>query len=63
MIELWIARDKDFRLFLYKRKPIKGNVVFLGGSCFQLNTDDFPEVTWENSPQKVKIELIKNENV
>lgn len=65
-MELWIARDKDNGLFLYNDKPEKGefcfipivNNLFIGS--IDIDNNLFPEVTFENSPQKVEINLVKN---
>ena len=64
-MELWIARDLNDDLCLYSCKP---NLVY-DTSSFNSNSDDeylvlnpklFPEVIFENSPKKVKIELIED---
>ena len=46
-MELWVARDKDNALWLYNAKPMKNE---------SLGT--FMGTGFENSPKKVKIELI-----
>lgn len=67
-MELWIARDLvNNELCLYGKKP-KLSEEFEGiWVCSQydelvnvivLPSEYFPEVTFENSPQKIKIELI-----
>lgn len=65
-MKLWIARDKDGCLWVYKSKPvkleekyfidIKENSVDTLGT--ELPKERFPEVTFENSPQEVKLKLI-----
>ena len=59
--ELFIARDKDGSLWLHGEEPVRKNSCFVGklSSLMELNKHLFPEVTWENSPKKVKIELLK----
>ena len=61
-MKLWIARNKSGALFLYGEKPIKaeewGEFAYVSGRYIHLKNKLFPEVTWENSPRKVKIELI-----
>jgi hypothetical protein len=64
-MKLWIARDKDNTLSLYKEKPVihcdsyydtkeyYEEEMFLDKSCF-------PEVTFENSPQEVELKLVKD---
>ena len=68
-MKLYIARDKDGDLGLYRLQP----VLDLDGKSWSLNSESgvmykefieldknsFPEVTFENSPQQVKINLIK----
>ena len=63
-MELWIAREIEGALFAYTGKPKYDKNCccwdFLDGThVFELDDDLFPEVTFENSPQKVKIKLIK----
>jgi hypothetical protein len=62
--EFWVARDgnrPNGSLYLSKEKPVRhGNVrVFeCDGLSSMLPDEMFPEVTWENSPQKVELRLI-----
>lgn len=66
-MEYWIARDKNDELFLYKEEPVRGEELFTPRdfpstnnkvvTFYSIDSALFPEVTWENSPQKVKIEL------
>ena len=59
-MELWIARDKNGTLKLWFNKPVKQKYQFYNNDgFFILDEKLFPEVTFENSPQKVKLELIK----
>lgn len=68
---LWIARDKDKKLWLYVEKPHRAATFFIEGdnthgyemriddrkdSKVRLSSDLFPEVTWENSPQELIIQ-------
>ena len=70
-MEIWIARDKDGTLALYTMKPTR---VYIGDyfsifsstpdyDCMCLDPEDFPQVTWENSPQKVTVELVKEQPI
>ena len=61
---MWIARNKNGKLFLYKNKPHKYIDFFLhrGGSLFyekkksiEIKCSLFPKVTFENSPKKIII--------
>lgn len=56
-MKLWIARDKNGNLFLFQLEPVRATDVFAGGGYMQIGSRLFPEVTWENSPQKVTVEL------
>lgn len=60
-MEYWIARDEDERLFLYYAEPIRRSNGFeepITLESFEISSNLFPEVIWENSPRKVKIELV-----
>ena len=61
---MWIARDKDGDLYLYTKEPEKyvQEGFFSGISrpdmdVCGIDRTSFPSVTWENSPQKVTVEL------
>lgn len=63
-MKLWLARDKDNLLFLYWKKPILDDVFedswHSPNGCFgELNEKEFPEVTFENSPQEVELAIKK----
>lgn len=70
-MELWIARDLDGTLCLFKNKPVVveyPNVVKTNNKYWRdmqedafayLKRDEFPKVTFENSPQQVEINLKK----
>ena len=67
-MKLWIARDKDGRLYLYECMPIRQDLAGYF-DCEEGENADlswlkhlFPEITWENSPQQVELKLLKNEN-
>lgn len=56
----WIARDKDGRINLYKQRPIRNNRFGAWNRkwwALYFLSSDFPEVTWENSPQQVELKL------
>ena len=59
-MKLWIARDRDMRLYVYRYEPFLdfGDWDSIG-DCMQLPISAFPEVTFENSPQKVELKLIE----
>jgi len=58
---MWIARDKNQELWVYKDKPVRGWEGFEEeGYCpdsFMIPQDLFPEVTWENSPVEVELKI------
>lgn len=63
-MKMWIARDmRDMGrdLYLYTEKPEKIALYgyFTGDDWFELNTNAFPEVTFENSPMEVELKLIE----
>lgn len=66
--ELWIARDKDGTLNLFiGEEPMRDKLlasdpeerIFVReeGEVVELDSRDFPEVTWENSPVEVELKL------
>lgn len=69
-MEYWIARDKrDNTLWLFNAKPMKNEslgvftcIIKPDGEWsedYELKSHLFPEVTFENSPQKIEIILKK----
>ena len=58
---LWIARDKNGSLWIYKQKPERMeksfDIEFGIHERMYLDPDDFKEVTWENSPLQVELKL------
>ena len=62
VIEMYIARD-SYGLWLFTRKPTK--YISNGDKCFNksgntrylIDSRLFPEVTYENSPMKIEINL------
>ena len=51
---LWIARNKNERLYVYDCKPIRFETLeqFQADTFnyMEINSDLYPEVTWESSP-------------
>lgn len=60
-MDLWIARDSNGSIFLHSEKPQLNDTYGYWDSyeSFKLDTDSFPVVTFENSPKKVELKLIK----
>jgi hypothetical protein len=58
---LWIARDRDGYLYIHRRKPtlLKKTGIFesftTSKNCWELPKQMLSEVTFENSPQRVKL--------
>ena len=61
IMELYIARDKDGSLWVYDTEPQRQDddfrVNYHGQQMF-IDCSMFPEVTWENSPQRLTIASI-----
>ena len=64
-MKMYIARDWDgvLKLFFYKPKLINNKNedkgFWIGNYVGYLHNDDFPEVTYENSPLEIKLEINK----
>lgn len=59
---MYIARDKSGAVYLYELEPNRGLHMFLAvngdnATIYLGEKEIYPEVTWENSPQEVKITL------
>ena len=61
-IELWAARDKSGKLYLYRNKPIKGMFEWYSpGFSLVLSSTSFPEIQWsDEEPTKVSITVKSN---
>lgn len=57
----WIARDEDGILCLYESKPYldMDNEWSSHDNYFVIDKSQFPEVSFENSPQEVELKLIE----
>ena len=64
-MKLWVDRDLNNKLSLFNDEPklkfvsVYGKRIWVGDFVAAIKTDLFPEVTFENSPQKVEIKLIE----
>lgn len=61
-MNLWIAREKWGGLYIFGVRPFYDEDYDkwqspISGLSFQVNDEEFPEVTFENSPQRVELEL------
>lgn len=64
-MKFWIARDDfagDYELNLFDAKPIRGEHVWMTQEpddvCFSIDSELFPEITWEDEPRIIEINLI-----
>lgn len=65
-MKAWLARDLDGELWIYRHWPTR-NIDFFyideewcdaeSNQKWKLRQNDFPEVTWENSPKLVNAEF------
>ena len=58
---VWIARDDDDSLWMYNAKPVKAGGMFHCGATGEMMSIDnscYPDITYENSPIKVKLMFI-----
>lgn len=59
---VWVARDEDNSLWIYTTKPVEAGGMFhcsAVGDMFQIEDSVYPEITFENSPVKVKLMFIE----
>lgn len=63
-MKFWIAKDLSEELILFKEQPSYNNRIkmWMGGGLpiGKLNGYSFPELTFENSPKRIKIELMED---
>ena len=63
-MKIWIARDKDGTLCIFREKPTLDVRYWFdhslgnNGCIAELLKTDFPEVTFENSPREVELKLL-----
>ena len=54
----WISRDRTGLLVMHMKKPIKSDntpIFISDGVSIVLPREKYPEVTYENSPQKYRL--------
>lgn len=56
-IEAWVARDKNGFLAMHDTEPEMFLAEWISSHYIGLRLEDFPSVTWENSPKKVKVTI------
>lgn len=58
---VWVARDDDGSLWIYTTKPVEACGMFhcsAASEMFHIDDSVYPEITFENSPIKVKLLFI-----
>jgi hypothetical protein len=64
-VTIWAAKDSDDdeRIYLFYEKPAdySGYWESKSGSFDWVHSWSIPELTYENSPQKIELELVDNE--
>lgn len=63
-MKLWVARDKYGWLTLHEERPFNNSGMWFSDNgtthpYIRINNDLFTEVTFENSPQEVKLKLVE----
>lgn len=59
-MKLWITRNKNNTLVLWFNKPMKqGETWYNNDGFFILDSNQFSQVTFENSPKEVELKLIE----
>ena len=61
-MKFWLAKSKGGELTLHRTKPIYHDGYGWTSVCTILNSQEFPDVTFENSPQEAKLRLV-SENI
>ena len=59
---MWIAKDKNGEVYLYEAKPVINTGYFCPSPghniMMYIGKEIYPELTYENSPQKVKLTFL-----
>ena len=59
----WVARDKDCDIAIFREAPTKDAEIGMWMPCKNAfifpDKDEYPDVTWDSEPQKVKVIIIK----
>lgn len=60
-VSVWIARDKNGELYLYKSEPWRNGLCFDCDEILILSMDEdmYPEITWENSPKEFELKEVE----
>lgn len=64
---MWVARDNNKLLFLYRDKPIKvqsggyhRSISRISGDCWEINSELFPNLKFEDEPLEVGLVEVKS---
>lgn len=58
IVKGWIARDKNNRLYLYSREPLKDLDYWVGSVIIELSEYKFPNIKFEDeSPTEVELKI------
>lgn len=59
----WVARDKDCDIAIFREAPTKDAEIGMWMPCKNAfifpDKDEYPDVTWDSEPQKVKVIIVK----
>jgi hypothetical protein len=59
-LSVWIARDKNGELYLYKSEPWRNGLCFdCDEILLPMDEDMYPEITWENSPKEFELKAVE----
>lgn len=58
-MKMWIARDGSGLLCIHKEEPILIGTVWDSNDWWNIDSELYPEVTFENSPQEVELVIKK----
>ena len=60
-MKMYVARDKNGEVYLHRdNPPLLAEGVFHSANWIILDKEDFPDVTFENSPREVELKLVMN---
>ena len=62
---MWIARDENGAVYLYKYKPVRLTKHFVSyngerdkNNIYLGEKEAYPEITWGNSPKQAELKII-----
>ena len=60
-MKLWITRDPNGDLYIHAEKPFFAGSIkgWLSDNWISVSCNDYPEVTFENSPMEVELVIKK----